>query len=128
MKNSYGPVWLWIVLSVACFSTGLYAFTVDHPYLFGLALIAALAAIVMAYRAASRRRGLGLVGREAGQAVDLTNRVAVVLVIAFGLLAVASSVFMVVADGNLSAYILGGAVLVVALFAVITAVTGEKKP
>ena len=127
MKDAYWPVWFRISLSVVCFLGGLYTLAVDRPFLAGFAFVAAVVGLMGAWYSARQRSGYAHVGRAAGQKVDLTRRVAAILVAAFGALAIGAIVFLVNADGNITAYILGGAVLVMALFAVITAITGEKK-
>lgn len=127
MKDDYWPVWFRISLSAVCFLGGVYMLAVDRPFFAGFLFVAAVVGLVGAWHSRRQRSGSAHVGRAAGQQVDLTRKVAAILVAAFGALAIGAIVFLVNADGNITAYVVGGAILVMALYVVLAAITGEKK-
>ncbi|WP_422734409.1 hypothetical protein ACN26Y_05140 [Micromonospora sp. WMMD558] len=108
-KDDYWPAWYRISLSVVCLLGAVYAIAVDRPYLAGFAFLAGIMGLVVA-----RRRPAG-----AGQPAGSSRVAGAVAAVGFAALAVGAVVFLLDADGNVTAYVVGGVVLAIALYAVV---------
>ncbi|MER7459897.1 hypothetical protein [Micromonospora sp. NPDC126480] len=101
--DDYWPAWYRIGLSVVCLLGGAYAIAVDRPYAAGFAFLAAVLGFVTA-----RRRS-----------AEPSRGMAALVAAGFVALATGAVVFLLNADGNVTAYVVGGVVLAIALFAVV---------
>ncbi len=108
-KADHGPPWYPILLSVLCFLGAASAIAVDRPYTAGFSLLAGVAVLV----GARLQRG------RSGEPAQPSRATGFLVAAGFTVVAVGAIVFLLNADGNVTAYLVGGVVLAIALYAVV---------
>ncbi|SCF04141.1 hypothetical protein [Micromonospora mirobrigensis] len=112
-----GPLWSRVMLTAACVAGVVVSAAARSWPTTGIALVGAIGAVLSVRRSLRGAHGGPGLARPVAGRRGLRLR-GMVIVLAFGMLAVGSTVLLTRADGNPAAYVVFGVLLAISLYAV----------
>ncbi|MER5457506.1 hypothetical protein ABT008_22280 [Micromonospora sp. NPDC002389] len=117
--------WYHVILALVCAGGGILLFSLGYRTYPVVALVGATAWLGMAVRSARDTETAGSDVEEGGRNT-MQGRKALTLVISI-LIAVGATLLLANANGNITAYIVGGALLAIVLYVIVSVMVNWKK-